>query len=838
MSDWPSIRWSVLVLGVVLVSCDKSTKPVSVATVLISPPTLSLVQGTSQGLTATVADSKGNTLSNRKIVWSIDKPATASVSETGVVTGIAVGTATVTATSEGKFAAIPLTVVPVPVASVRVIGPTTPLTVGTTTPLLAEVRDARSNVVTDRVVTWASSNPQIASINTTGLVSALGVGTATITATSEGQSGTLGVTVQATGAAPVIQSITPATLIPGESATLTGTGFFTNDSLAVSIAGVRAPLLGGGGNQVVVLVPCVKGGTVTVDVVVGAQKASASQPLQTTTLSLGVGQTYIASSARASRCSELITTGVQARYGIAVFNLSTAASALSDFTMQGNPPVAGAAAKIVPSVETRPALRLGRDEEYQRDSVHFAVLERDRRLYETHRARSRAPSVLSRSALARALPTVGDMRSAFFTFSTGCADASNVLRAKAIYVGTRSIIWEDSANTLQSANIPELSNYYRRLGVVFDQDQYASVQKHFGDPLRRDPLTDGDGRIHMIFTQKVNGTGAAAFVTSCDQLSPAEAAGSNFGEYFYGYVPTASGLNLGNSSTVDGWFNFMGRTVVHEVKHIASISARFANNAQTLEESWLEEGTARHAEEVWVREYLHKVAWKANTGFGTVNTNGLYCDFHPAETPCLTVDTLRRPGYGMRRHFNELREKLVEPWNWSPYGQASGQTGSIFYQTTWSLVRYTIDRYAASDVAFLNTLTSARTSGTTNLTATAGVTLDRLIGGWGLALLADDYPGVPSFDADAQFPTWNLRNIYAGLNQSPTWSTRWPTPYPIVPVAIPFGAFATTRTGLRGGGHAFYELSGSPAASQLLGLSGLSGGVAAPELRVAVVRLQ
>ena len=135
--------------------------------------------------------------------------------------------------------------------------------------------------------------------------------------------------------------------------------------------------------------------------------------------------------------------------------------------------------------------------------------------------------------------------------------------------------------------------------------------------------------------------------------------------------------------------------------------------------------------------------FRGNTGFGTAANNGLYCDFHPSDGTCNALDLLRRPSYGMRRQLNEIRDKLLQPWKWSPFGNADGQPGSVFYQTSWSLVRYTIDRYAISDSAFFRALTNANTTGVTNLTAVAGASIDQLIGGWGLALFADAYPGLP-----------------------------------------------------------------------------------------------
>ena len=84
-----------------------------------------------------------------------------------------------------------------PVATVTVAPASASVVVGATQQFTATLRDAAGNVLTGRVVTWASSAVTVASVTGTGLVSGLVVGTATITATSEGQSGTATVTVTA-----------------------------------------------------------------------------------------------------------------------------------------------------------------------------------------------------------------------------------------------------------------------------------------------------------------------------------------------------------------------------------------------------------------------------------------------------------------------------------------------------------------------------------------------------------------------------------------------------------------------------------------------------------------
>jgi uncharacterized protein YjdB len=84
----------------------------------------------------------------------------------------------------------------VPVATVIVSPPVGLIPVaGGTTQFTAETRDAANNVLTGRAITWSSSDETIATVDNTGLVTGVALGTATITATSETQNGTALVTV-------------------------------------------------------------------------------------------------------------------------------------------------------------------------------------------------------------------------------------------------------------------------------------------------------------------------------------------------------------------------------------------------------------------------------------------------------------------------------------------------------------------------------------------------------------------------------------------------------------------------------------------------------------------
>jgi uncharacterized protein YjdB len=173
-----------------------TVKPKPVGAVILSPAQVSIEAGQTRQLTAQVTDDQGNVLSGRPISFSTDNATIATVSSTGVVTGVAIGAAKITATSEGKTGTADVTVTPVPVATVEVSPPTSDLTIGQTIQLSAIAKDAKGNVLVGRPVSWTSGAPSVATISGTGLVTAVGAGTAVIFATVEGRTASASVNVR------------------------------------------------------------------------------------------------------------------------------------------------------------------------------------------------------------------------------------------------------------------------------------------------------------------------------------------------------------------------------------------------------------------------------------------------------------------------------------------------------------------------------------------------------------------------------------------------------------------------------------------------------------------
>src|SRR2546426_131652 len=126
-----------------------------VASVTVSPVSVS---GQAAQFTAIPKDANGFALAGRVVTWSSNNTAVATVNASGLATGVAVGSATITATSEGKNGTAVLTVSNVPVASVTVAPASASVPVGQTAQLTATPKDASGNPLAGRGGTWGSRN--------------------------------------------------------------------------------------------------------------------------------------------------------------------------------------------------------------------------------------------------------------------------------------------------------------------------------------------------------------------------------------------------------------------------------------------------------------------------------------------------------------------------------------------------------------------------------------------------------------------------------------------------------------------------------------------------------
>ena len=168
------------------------------ASLTVTPESQTLAAKDTVRLDAAVQDSAGNRLNDRLVVWASSDMLVAVVDPTGLVTAVAPGSATITATSDGHSDAAMVTVVSssgtFSVASIEVSPSSATQIVGAAQPFTVTLRDSGGSVLSGREVSWSSSNAAVATVDQDGQVTVHGIGTSTITATSEGVSGTATIT--------------------------------------------------------------------------------------------------------------------------------------------------------------------------------------------------------------------------------------------------------------------------------------------------------------------------------------------------------------------------------------------------------------------------------------------------------------------------------------------------------------------------------------------------------------------------------------------------------------------------------------------------------------------
>ena len=202
---------STSTLAAVVASCSsggEAAAPVCVVTAVnVSPPSSDVFIGASLQLSATVTNT--NCSPAPQASWQSSATGIATVSALGVVTGVAEGTSTITASAGGQSGSSTITVRRETVATVAVTTPAPTVSVGATAQAVAEVRSAAGTVLTGRTVTWQSSNQARATVTAGGLITGVSAGAVTITANAEGQAGSVAITVTGT---PTLQvtSITPS----------------------------------------------------------------------------------------------------------------------------------------------------------------------------------------------------------------------------------------------------------------------------------------------------------------------------------------------------------------------------------------------------------------------------------------------------------------------------------------------------------------------------------------------------------------------------------------------------------------------------------------------------
>ena len=236
-----ALRFSLIILAslalVVLATCgkDSPTKPnppqpppppvQPVPTrIMITPASVTLTAvGQTRKLTVSVLDQNGQPITSANVLWSSSNAAVATVNALGLVTAVMNGTVQITATTGSVSARADVRVMQSAGSIVITPEMATLMSIGETVQLTARVLDRNGQPVAGAVVTWQSSEEDVATVSSSGLVTAVMNGAAQITATAGSVSARAEVRVMQSAGSIAITPQTATLMSIGETIQLTAT---------------------------------------------------------------------------------------------------------------------------------------------------------------------------------------------------------------------------------------------------------------------------------------------------------------------------------------------------------------------------------------------------------------------------------------------------------------------------------------------------------------------------------------------------------------------------------------------------------------------------------------
>jgi hypothetical protein len=196
--------------GSVTSSTTLTVNAAALSSIALSPLNPSIGLGTTQQFTATGTYTDGSTQNiTTTVAWSSSSPAVATISNAAGTNGLAssvnAGQSTITATLGSVTGSTTLTVNAAALSSIALSPLNSSIVLGTTQQFTAtgtytngSTQDLSSSAL------WSSSDSTIFTVNATGLAASLTTGTATITATANGVSGSTNLTVIPVNSLPTV----------------------------------------------------------------------------------------------------------------------------------------------------------------------------------------------------------------------------------------------------------------------------------------------------------------------------------------------------------------------------------------------------------------------------------------------------------------------------------------------------------------------------------------------------------------------------------------------------------------------------------------------------------
>lgn len=610
--------------------------------------------------------------------------------------------------------------------------------------------------------------------------------------------------------APLIGSISPELLEPGDAATITGLNFSpTAENNDVTIDGVTATVTSATATELTVEVPALNPPDCTLrdaplTVTVGSHPtASEAHPVFNRTAPVALaamaqGDYVNLSDPAQVGCGFDLPVNAGEQYFISVHNVSTDRNTSVGYRLEGTfaPPAAPpSTVATLPNTTARiePRSLDAADSEVSAFEAHIEALREGRRFART------APLAPPRSVSAAAPPAVGDT----LTFHAPNGDS---IDAEVVYSpGSKVVVFEDVAAPQEDQMDAELI----AMGEEYETRQEGILQTNFGDPQATDQ--DANGVIYIVFTPST----PSSLVRTCDFFPKTSCETSNEAEI--AWIKAAS-----STEDPETYRRVTEPTIMHETKHVTSIGEDRARD-QPLEEVALEEATAQLAQELWDRA-VHGYSQFDNAQW----EDGPGC-FAPFGSSSCT-----EPVSGTQSLFAGLYDHL-EAW------EGETQFGSLgWYYLYWWFVRWAVDHSGTTESTLLKSLVQEGTlTGIDNLEDKVGRSFHEMLGEYTLATMTDDI-GVTGFSPPSVIthPSWDSRDVFADLASiSPNRSN----PFPIIPTDAPFGSFTFDVTSVAAGSTVIFDLNDTGAGGGTQTVVPFAPGSSDPVntlVRISVVRVQ
>lgn len=380
--------------------------------------------------------------------------------------------------------------------------------------------------------------------------------------------------------------------------------------------------------------------------------------------------------------------------------------------------------------------------------------------------------------------SVGDLVTLNVQAESPCDDPEYRV-GRVVAVSERAIVVADTLNPDGGFT----DAHYRQFASEFDALVHPTLSRTFGEPSD----IDGNGKVVMFFTSAVNdltppGSNGVVvgffyardlFVSSGINGCP----GSNEAEMFYLVVPDPERAVQEPIFSLENVELLTMGVVAHEYQHLINASRRIhVNDAETLEEIWLDEALSHIAEEVMFYEAAG-LQPRQDLIFDDLIANGRRVD----ATVRYIFDNLVR--YGI--FLEEINAASVFEYDLAGRG------------ASWSFLRYLADRSGRPDDEFFYEIANARNSGLANLNRVLGGSAAEMARDWAVSIYADNYVfGIP---AEYRQPSWNFRSVLP-----PFFSERFPLS------DRRLDADRALNLGLKGGGTAIIRVSVDQAARAIL----------------------